>query len=220
MKGSSPISLVEPLPMSEGASVLEGLVSKFYGGASIGHVNPALLLSSDDTKVYIFEGTDTSGQSKWRLTDATSVAENRTHSIYETAESQSNMCGMRVTLSVTLNATGQIIAGVFVVVSGLSDNEIPEETCPEGMIHMEIEGLAMEVLLPHPTSKRATWSSYEVMEQIHSIYVVIFCTDGESSYHLSTTFVNLLAKLPVHWTLMRVSPLSAGKMGTMPSWRQ
>jgi hypothetical protein len=52
-----------------------------------------LLLSSDDTKVYIFEGTDeTSGHSNWRLTDARSVAENRTHSIYETTESQSNLC--------------------------------------------------------------------------------------------------------------------------------
>jgi hypothetical protein len=52
-----------------------------------------------NTKVYIFEGTDPSGQSKWCLADATSVAENRTHSIYETAESQGNMCGMRVTLN-------------------------------------------------------------------------------------------------------------------------
>jgi hypothetical protein len=52
------------------------------------------------------------------------------------------MCGMHVTISVTLNATGQIV-DFFVVVSGLSDTEIPEETCREGMVQMEIEGLAM-----------------------------------------------------------------------------
>ena len=63
-----------PSTMSEGAAVLEGIVSKFWGGVSIGHVNPALLFSSDDTKVYIFEGTDKSGQSKWCLADATRIA--------------------------------------------------------------------------------------------------------------------------------------------------
>jgi hypothetical protein len=64
----------------------EGIVSNFWGSVGIGHENPSLLLSSDDTKFYIFGGTDASGQSKWRLTDATSAAENRTHSIYEKVE--------------------------------------------------------------------------------------------------------------------------------------
>jgi hypothetical protein len=105
--------------MSEqGASQLKGIVSEFLVGVGIHHLNPVLLLSRDDMKVYIFEGTDTtSGQSTWRLTDTTSVAENRTHGIYETGESQGNVCGMRVTLIVTLNATCQIV-DLFVVVSG------------------------------------------------------------------------------------------------------
>jgi hypothetical protein len=50
-------SNVSQSTMSEGASVLQGIVSKLCGGVAIGHVNPALLLSSEDTKVNIFEGT-------------------------------------------------------------------------------------------------------------------------------------------------------------------
>jgi hypothetical protein len=60
----------------------------------------------------------------------------------------------------------------LVVVSGLSDIEIPEETCPEGMIHMEIEGLAMGGATS-PSNKQkgyVAWQSLlpEALRVIHS----------------------------------------------------
>jgi hypothetical protein len=113
----------------------------------------------------------------------------------EMAESQGNMCGMRVTLSVTLNATGQIADFFVVVVSLLSYTELPEETCREGMVHMEIEGLATGGAT---SSSNKQWSLSEVMEQINSTYVAIFCTGWKSSHRLSTKFGNLLAELPLH----------------------
>jgi hypothetical protein len=64
----------------------------------------------------------------WRLTDTK-------NGIDETAESQGNICGMRVILSQ--------IADLFVVVSGLSDAELPEEICDSGVVNREIEGLAI-----------------------------------------------------------------------------
>jgi hypothetical protein len=48
--------------------------------------------------------------------------------LYDTPSTTSTLCGDYV---------------VSVIVSGLSDAELPEETCDTGMVHMEIEGLAM-----------------------------------------------------------------------------
>jgi hypothetical protein len=84
---------------------------------------------------------------------------------------------MRVTLSVTLNATGQIAgafrgSGIDTLIYWASRGD-----SREGMVHMEIEGLAMGGATS-PSNKQ--WSSSEVMEQINSTDVAIFYTGRKS----------------------------------------
>ena len=50
--------------------------------------------------------------------------------------------GMRVRLTFTMTGTGSL-APPFITVTGLSEKELPVETCPSGVMHIEIPGLCV-----------------------------------------------------------------------------
>ena len=50
--------------------------------------------------------------------------------------------GMRVRLTFTMPGTGSL-APPFITVTGLSEKELPVETCPSGVMHIEVPGLCV-----------------------------------------------------------------------------
>jgi hypothetical protein len=128
--------------MTDGAAKLKELVSEALGGLPVSCVQPELCTSTDDTVAYIFAGTAPKGDSMWRLVKTADLEGRDCRSIYQKVDSQSNMCGFRIKLTFTFNAAGQM-APLFISVTGLSEAELPSETCPSGMLVMKVKGLAI-----------------------------------------------------------------------------
>jgi hypothetical protein len=128
--------------MTDGAAKLKELVSEALGGLPLSCVQPEFMTSTDDTVAYVFAGTQPKGGSMWKLVKTADLEGRDCRSIYQKVDSQSNMCGFRIKLTFTFNAAGQM-APLFISVTGLSEKELPSETCPSGMLVMKVKGLAI-----------------------------------------------------------------------------
>ena len=120
----------------DGVELLYKLVSDVYGNLPIFAVKPELLFSTDDTVNYIYEGK---GETKdvFRLVASKALKKAGTRSKYKTGNSK-NMCGMRVKLTYTFSAAGTM-APFFITVCGLSEREMPTDSC----IVLKIQGLCV-----------------------------------------------------------------------------
>ena len=117
------------------------MMQDYYGpGVNLRPVHPAYITSTDDTVQYVFDGEKT-GKDAFALVGATSNSGRHTRSHY-LPENSKCMSGLRVKLTYTFTATG-LQAPVFVTVSGLTETELPVETCPTGILHLDIEGLSI-----------------------------------------------------------------------------
>ena len=94
------------------------MVRKSYGNLPIMAVKPHLVLSTDDTVNYIFEGTS-SGKEEFRLVGSNSLKKAGSRSKYK-HDSSKAMCGMRVKLTYTFSAAGTM-APIFISVLGLNE---------------------------------------------------------------------------------------------------
>ena len=119
-----------------GAKKLYEMVRKSYGNLPIMAVKPHLVLSTDDTVNYIFEGTS-SGKEEFRLVGSNSLKKAGSRSKYK-HDSSKAMCGMRVKLTYTFSAAGTM-APIFVSVLGLNERELPQDH----IVSLEIEGLCV-----------------------------------------------------------------------------
>ena len=128
--------------MTDGATKIKELVSEALGGLPVSCIQPAFSTSTDDTVAYVFAGTQPKGDSMWKLVKTADLEGRDCRSIYEKVDSQSNMCGFRIKLTFTFNAAGQM-APLFISVTGLSEKELPSETCRSGMLVMKVKGLAI-----------------------------------------------------------------------------
>eukprot|EP00978_Attheya_sp_CCMP212_P042288 scaffold255283_cov67-Attheya_sp.AAC.1 len=124
---------------SEGARKLYSMLKAFHGqDVPLRSVKPYFILSTDDTVSYVFEGKGEE-QDAFVLVGMHSNQDKHTRSQYHIDNSK-KMSGLRVKLTYTFTATG-LMAPVFVTVSGLTAAELPVETCPSGILALEIEGL-------------------------------------------------------------------------------
>lgn len=130
-----------PAKVSPGAQKMIDLVKKANNGAEVRCVQPQYIFSTDDTTQYIFEGADKHGNGTWRLCNPDDLAEKGTRGLYENTD-VNNMNGFRVKHTFTFSAAGQL-APFYTTISGLSEKELPVETCPSGMLVMEVPGLAV-----------------------------------------------------------------------------
>lgn len=122
--------------LPESTSLLYNLVSQ-ASDVPVVPVKPALLISTDDTTVYTFEGSD-DGPDKFLLAAKKSCENNGTHSLYTVNEGK-DMNGMRVKLSFSFNALGAS-SPLYITVSGLTEEEMPIE---EDMLVVEVPGLCV-----------------------------------------------------------------------------
>ena len=121
----------------EGVKILYDMICNHYEkNMPISNIRPELILSTDDTVNYIFEGKGTKEQS-FRLVASKALEKAGTRSKYKNDDSK-HMCGLRVKLTYTFSAAGTI-APIFISVLGLNEREMPNMQC----ISMQVEGLCV-----------------------------------------------------------------------------
>ena len=106
-------------------------------GTHIVPVRPELIISTDDTTEYIFEGTKDVAP-KFVLATKSSILKSGTNAIYRPEDSKA-MNGMRVKLTFSFTAGGNSFL-VAVTVTGLTKKEMPPG---EDFIHVEIQGMCI-----------------------------------------------------------------------------
>jgi len=100
-------------------------------------VHPAYVLSTDDTAFFVFE--DINVHDGARL--GSRKQRGNVHGSF-TTKSRGQLCGQRVRFTITISAGGYM-APLFMTVAGLSDGELPQSTCPDGVLILKIPGLCV-----------------------------------------------------------------------------
>jgi hypothetical protein len=106
-------------------------------GTHVIPIRPELVISTDDTTEYIFEGTKDVA-SKFVLETKSSIMKKGTNAIYRPEDSKA-MNGMQVKLTFSFTAMGNCFP-VTLTVSSLTEKEKPPG---EEFIHVEIPGLCI-----------------------------------------------------------------------------
>lgn len=103
-------------------------------------VNPNLVLSTDDTTLFVFEGSAEGNDDwEWKLVDQTK-GNRSVRSDFQVGDDAENAGGLRVRLTFTFTAAG-LAAPPYVAVSGLTEEELSPELCPDGILAAEVPGL-------------------------------------------------------------------------------
>ena len=116
---------------AKGVRTLFDMVCKVHNNLPIFVAHPHLVMSSDDTVQYIFEGKGEKDE-PYRLVSSQSQKEAGTRAKYKVNNSK-HMHGMRVKLTYTFSAAGTN-APIFVTVTGLTEREMPKDDCIQVMI--------------------------------------------------------------------------------------
>ena len=124
--------------MTKGARELLKLVSLANDGAPIKPVLPALITSTDDTTVFVFKGSSKEPEG-WYLVENERDGKDQSNFSNDDGGTD-NKNGLRVRLTFTMNGVG-MMAAPFVTVTGLTERELPRETCPSGVFIISIPGL-------------------------------------------------------------------------------
>jgi hypothetical protein len=117
------------------------MIKEAYGADDIYPVNPNLILSTDDTTLFVFEGAKDSKEDdwEWKLVDTTN-GDSSVRSDFQVGEDAANSGGMRVRLTFTFTASGKS-APPFIAVSGLTPEELSPVLCPDGILTAPVRGL-------------------------------------------------------------------------------
>jgi hypothetical protein len=125
---------------SAGANKLFNLVLKANLDRPILAVKPAYIYSTDDTTTYVCQGEQRTKED-FLLVGKNSLVNAGTRSKYQAGDLHA-MQGLRVKLTFTFSQAG-LVADTFVSIVGLTDQEIPKETCPSGFLAIDVKGLGI-----------------------------------------------------------------------------
>ena len=117
------------------------MVKETFGADEIYPANPNLVLSTDDTPLFVFE--DTSGGSEdWELKiiDKTN-SKSSVRGDFEVGEDAENSGDLRVRLTFTFTAS-RLAVPPYVSISGLTVEELSIEYCPNGILAVKVPGLS------------------------------------------------------------------------------
>ena len=59
-----------------------------------------------------------------------------------------------------------ILVPFFVIVLGLTSKQLPPDTYPRGVLHLKIEGMAVDATCIIESMERATWYSYKTIAMV------------------------------------------------------
>jgi len=124
-------------PPKSSSLTMQLMISKALGGVPVYPVHPAYVLSTDDTTLFVFEGTDVDDGARV----CSREQRGNVHGTF-TTKSRGHLCGQRVRFTVTFSAGGYM-APLFMTVTGLSDSELPQSTCQDGVLILKIPGLCV-----------------------------------------------------------------------------
>lgn len=103
-------------------------------------VNPNLVVSTDDTTLFVFEGSkDNSDEWEWKIVDK-SNGDSSVRSDFKVGDDAENSGGLHVWLTFTFTAVG-LAAPPYSAVTGLDATELCPDACPDGILAAEVPGL-------------------------------------------------------------------------------
>ena len=137
-KADTNIARVPIEQLSNGAVKLLELVSLANNKADVRTVLPGLVTSTDDSTVFIFKGKSKHDEG-WYLVD--NNQQESSQSCYSTdIGGTDHLNGLRVRLTMTINGIGAM-AAPFITVTGITEKELPKESCESGVYILQIPGL-------------------------------------------------------------------------------
>ena len=138
-----------------GAKKLMNNVMDLHNNSPMFNVHPALLMSTDDSNLFIFEGK-TKHESAWHI-----HAQSCNTSLRSTFSAEiggtDHLNGLRIRATHTMCGVG-IMAPLYVTVYGLNERELPAADFPSGVLVLEVPGLSYASNL----DARATETGYVV----------------------------------------------------------
>jgi hypothetical protein len=127
---------------TEGAKLFYELAKRAFGGHEICCVSPYLVTSTDDMNSFIYRGTLEGKKSGMILVSQEAHARKHYRSIYSDDEAAAAKRGRRVKLGTTGTAAGQA-AAPYLIVGGLTEEEMPSSKTPDGFICMALPSFAV-----------------------------------------------------------------------------
>ena len=123
-----------------GAKTFERLVSQANNDLPVRPLQSNNIHSTDDSGVYFVSGVNNKKECEWRI--AKDEGENNdVKSVYKTTK-QSMLFGQRARFTWSASADGTV-APAYVSFLGLSERELPKDSCPDGILVLPIEGLSV-----------------------------------------------------------------------------
>ena len=130
----------KPDQLSASAKETMAWMKEAYDGDDVYPVDPNLILSTDDTTLFVFEGAkEGKGDWDWKIIDRTN-GDSSVRSDFQVGNDAENSGGLRVRLTVTFTASG-LAAPPYVAVSGLTEDELSPILCPDGIVAEKVAGL-------------------------------------------------------------------------------
>ena len=164
LAGPNDVPFKVPDTCPKGCHLAYHLIKEAYGGADLVLVSPFLLTSTDDFNTFIFKGiVEENNKDKLMIISKQAYKGRGSHSIYNKEETTKSKNGLRVKLGTTGTAAGQT-APPYIVISGLTEKDMPEEDTPDGVLIMEIPKLSVGGLVD-PDNKGVG-------------FIVFICSDG------------------------------------------
>ena len=118
---------------------LAALVSEAMGDVPLTSVHDDLILSTDDTTLFVFAGEADKQLVPYRIANAN--GRTGTYGAYK-LDDLKHIEGTRVRLTVTMSGGG-MIAPLYLTFTGLNARELLESTCPSGVLVIKIPGLCV-----------------------------------------------------------------------------
>jgi len=141
--GRTPAHLVgkfRPDRLSPSARETMDWVKLAWGEDEIYPVDPNLLLSTDDTVLFVFQGCKNAKDDwEWKIIDSTN-GDPSVRSDFQVGEDAEHTGRLRVRLTFTFTASG-LAAPPYIAVSGLTDEELSPKLCPDGILAAEVPNL-------------------------------------------------------------------------------
>ena len=123
------------------------MVKEAFSCDKIYAANPNLVLSTDDTTLFMFNGaSDGSGDWEWSIIDQTNSNQS-VCSDFDVGTDVDNKGELCVRITFIFTASG-LSASPYIAVSGLTLEELPVEQCPDGILSEKVKNCARaEIIL-------------------------------------------------------------------------
>ena len=141
--GNNNNSIVPVPPVKQatkGARLLEKLISEANDNTPVYPVHPGLIFSTDEQTSFVFKGKS---KKKMEWVIASEAGTTKERSYYGNKMGRTDHLNrMRVQMNHTFNGLGAT-GPIYLTVNNLNNRELPESTCPSGLLVIKVPGLCL-----------------------------------------------------------------------------